>query len=107
MTISRGFNTWDHHGNIFPPLSETFLPELDNAFATLLEDLASHGLLRKHWSLSRVSSDARRKSTVLRAAIIGQMRFRCALQALVYPVAKCGEKRMRTARMSPRILSRS
>lgn len=47
VTISRGFNTWDHHGNIFPQLSETFLPELDNAFATLLEDLESHGLLSK------------------------------------------------------------
>jgi hypothetical protein len=47
ITISRGFNTWDHHGNIFPQLSETFLPELDNAFATLLEDLESHGLLKK------------------------------------------------------------
>jgi len=47
ITISRGFNTWDHHGNIFPQLSETFLPELDNAFATLLEDLESHGMLGK------------------------------------------------------------
>ncbi|HEU0120495.1 MAG TPA: DUF1501 domain-containing protein [Bryobacteraceae bacterium] len=45
VTISRGFNTWDHHANIFPQLTETFLPELDNAFATLLEDLEAHGML--------------------------------------------------------------
>ena len=29
------FQTWDHHANIFPSLSETFLPELDAAFAAL------------------------------------------------------------------------
>jgi hypothetical protein len=46
VTISRGFNTWDHHANIFPALSDTFLPELDNAFSTLLEDLESRGLLK-------------------------------------------------------------
>jgi hypothetical protein len=45
VTVSRGFNTWDHHGNIFPALSETFLPELDDAFATLIEDLEERGLL--------------------------------------------------------------
>jgi len=45
VTISRGFNTWDHHANIFPQLTDTFLPELDNAFATLLEDLEAHGML--------------------------------------------------------------
>ncbi len=47
VTISRGFNTWDHHGNIFPALSETFLPELDAAFTALLEDLESRGMLQK------------------------------------------------------------
>lgn len=47
VTISRGFNTWDHHARIFPQLSETFLPELDNAFATLIEDLEAHGMLSK------------------------------------------------------------
>jgi hypothetical protein len=47
VTVSRGFNTWDHHANIFPTLSDTFLPELDNAFGTLLEDLEAHGLMKK------------------------------------------------------------
>ena len=46
VTVSRGFNTWDHHAAIFPALSGTFLPELDNAFSTLLEDLDSRGLLK-------------------------------------------------------------
>ena len=45
VTVSRGFNTWDHHSDIFNQLSSTFLPELDNAFAALLEDLDSRGLL--------------------------------------------------------------
>jgi len=45
VTVSRGFNTWDHHSNIFPALSETFLPELDAALATLIEDLDERGLL--------------------------------------------------------------
>lgn len=47
VTVSRGFNTWDHHANIFPSLSDTFLPELDNAFSTLVEDLDARGLLQK------------------------------------------------------------
>jgi hypothetical protein len=46
VTVSRGFNTWDHHANIFPSLTDTFLPELDNALATLIEDLDSRGLLK-------------------------------------------------------------
>jgi hypothetical protein len=46
VTVSRGFNTWDHHANIFPSLSDSFLPELDNAFATLIEDLEARGLLK-------------------------------------------------------------
>ncbi len=46
VTVTRGFNTWDHHANIFPSLADTFLPELDNALATLLEDLESRGLLK-------------------------------------------------------------
>jgi hypothetical protein len=46
VTVSRGFNTWDHHANIFPTLSDSFLPELDNAFASLLEDLESRGMLK-------------------------------------------------------------
>jgi hypothetical protein len=47
VTVTRGFNTWDHHANIFPSLSDTFLPELDNAFSALVEDLESRGLLQK------------------------------------------------------------
>jgi uncharacterized protein (DUF1501 family) len=45
VTVSRGFNTWDHHKDIFPLLSNDFLPELDRAFATLIEDLDQRGLL--------------------------------------------------------------
>ena len=36
ITITRGFNTWDHHANIFPSLSDTFLPELDAVFTALV-----------------------------------------------------------------------
>ncbi len=46
VTVSRAFNSWDHHANIYPQLAESFLPELDQAFATLLEDLGSRGLLK-------------------------------------------------------------
>lgn len=45
VTVSRGDNTWDHHGNIFPTLANDFLPELDKAFATLLDDLSDRGML--------------------------------------------------------------
>jgi uncharacterized protein (DUF1501 family) len=45
VTISRGFNTWDHHKDIFPLLANDFLPELDRAYATLLEDLSQRGML--------------------------------------------------------------
>jgi len=45
VTVSRGFNTWDHHKDIFPNLANTFLPELDRAYAALLEDLHQRGLL--------------------------------------------------------------
>jgi uncharacterized protein (DUF1501 family) len=45
VTVSRGFNTWDHHKDIFPSLANTFLPELDRAYSTLLEDLHQRGLL--------------------------------------------------------------
>ena len=45
VTVSRGGNAWDHHGDIFKNLGEDFLPELDNAFATLLEDLEQRGML--------------------------------------------------------------
>jgi len=45
VTVSRGFNTWDHHRDIFPLLENDFLPELDRAYATLLADLAQRGML--------------------------------------------------------------
>jgi uncharacterized protein (DUF1501 family) len=45
VTVSRGFNTWDHHRDIFPLLASDFLPELDRAYASLLEDLDQRGLL--------------------------------------------------------------
>jgi hypothetical protein len=43
--IEAGFNTWDHHKDIFPNLANTFLPELDRAYSALLEDLHQRGLL--------------------------------------------------------------
>jgi uncharacterized protein (DUF1501 family) len=45
VTVSRGFNTWDHHRDIFPTLANDFLPELDRAFSSLIEDLDERGLL--------------------------------------------------------------
>jgi hypothetical protein len=45
VTVSRGFNVYDHHKNIFPLLQNVFLPELDRAYATLLEDMQQRGML--------------------------------------------------------------
>jgi hypothetical protein len=45
VTVSRGFNVYDHHKNIFPLLSNTFLPELDRGYSALLEDLHQRGML--------------------------------------------------------------
>ncbi|HUJ22225.1 MAG TPA: DUF1501 domain-containing protein [Bryobacteraceae bacterium] len=45
VTVSRGFNTFDHHKNIFPLLQNVFLPELDRAYSALLEDLGQRGML--------------------------------------------------------------
>jgi len=45
VTVARAGNAWDHHGNIFPLLANEFLPELDRAYATLLQDLADRGML--------------------------------------------------------------
>jgi hypothetical protein len=36
---------WDHHTDIFNTLATDYLPELDRAYATLLEDLHRRGLL--------------------------------------------------------------
>jgi uncharacterized protein (DUF1501 family) len=45
VTVSRGFNAYDHHKDIFPLLGNTFLPELDRAYSALLEDLYQRGML--------------------------------------------------------------
>ncbi|MFN7995670.1 MAG: DUF1501 domain-containing protein [Bryobacteraceae bacterium] len=45
VTVSRGFNVYDHHKNIFPLLQNVFLPELDRAYSALLEDLHQRGML--------------------------------------------------------------
>jgi len=45
VTLGRGGNAWDHHTNIFPLLSNEYLPELDKAFSALLEDLSDRGML--------------------------------------------------------------
>src|SRR5262249_57080492 len=45
VTVSRGFNVYDHHKNIFPLLQNTFLPELDRAYSALIEDLHQRGML--------------------------------------------------------------
>jgi hypothetical protein len=45
VTVSRGFNAYDHHKTIFPLLQNVFLPELDRAYSALLEDLHQRGLL--------------------------------------------------------------
>jgi hypothetical protein len=45
VTVSKQGQAWDHHSNIFPLLSNSFLPEFDAAYATLLEDLADRRML--------------------------------------------------------------
>jgi len=45
VTVSRGFNAYDHHKDIFPLLGNVFLPELDRAYSALLEDLHQRGML--------------------------------------------------------------
>jgi len=45
ITVGRGFNSWDHHNNIFPNLANDFLPELDRAYSALLADLSERGML--------------------------------------------------------------
>lgn len=43
VTVTMG--GWDTHANNFKSLKSSLLPSLDNAYATLLEDLAERGLL--------------------------------------------------------------
>lgn len=45
VTVSKQGQAWDHHSNIFPLLSNSFLPEFDAAYAALLEDLSERGML--------------------------------------------------------------
>ena len=45
VTISRGLGAWDHHGNIFPLLSNDFLGDLDRSFSALLDDLVERDML--------------------------------------------------------------
>ena len=45
VSVGKGENAWDHHGNIFPSYANEFMPELDDAFAALLTDLEQRGML--------------------------------------------------------------
>jgi uncharacterized protein (DUF1501 family) len=45
VSVGKGDNAWDHHGNIFPSYANEFMPELDQAFSALLTDLKSRGML--------------------------------------------------------------
>jgi hypothetical protein len=45
VTVAKGWLNWDTHGNNFNTLEKALLPELDPAYATLLEDLQQRGLL--------------------------------------------------------------
>lgn len=45
VSVGKGDNAWDHHGNLFPSYANEFMPELDRAFAGLLEDLEQRGML--------------------------------------------------------------
>ena len=33
VSVGKGDNAWDHHGNIFPSYANEFMPELDKAFS--------------------------------------------------------------------------
>lgn len=45
VTVSNGYYKWDHHAKVFENLGDRYLPELDSALASLLEDLGRRGLL--------------------------------------------------------------
>jgi len=47
VSVGKGDNAWDHHGNIFPSYANEFMPELDNSFSALLDDLEQRGMLSK------------------------------------------------------------
>ncbi len=45
VSVGKGDNAWDHHGNIFPSYANEFMPEIYEAFSTLLTDLEQRGML--------------------------------------------------------------
>ena len=45
VSVGKGENAWDHHGNIFPSYANEFMPELDQAFSALVIDLEQRGIL--------------------------------------------------------------
>ena len=45
VTVSRGFNTWDHHKDIFPLLANDFLPGAGSRVCVIIEDLHQRGML--------------------------------------------------------------
>jgi hypothetical protein len=45
VSVGKGENAWDHHANLFPSYANEFMPELDMAFAALLDDLERRGML--------------------------------------------------------------
>jgi uncharacterized protein (DUF1501 family) len=45
VSVGKGDNEWDHHANLFPAYANEFMPELDNAFSALLDDLEQRGML--------------------------------------------------------------
>jgi uncharacterized protein (DUF1501 family) len=53
--ISLTYGGWDHHDNIKPAI-EKQVPQFDQAFAALINDLDSRGLLAPRWSWSPPSS---------------------------------------------------
>jgi uncharacterized protein (DUF1501 family) len=45
VSVGKGDNAWDHHGNLFPSYANEFMPELDQCFSALLTDLEQRGML--------------------------------------------------------------
>lgn len=45
VSVGKGENAWDHHGNLFPSYANEFMPELDQCFSALLTDLEQRGML--------------------------------------------------------------
>jgi len=45
VSVGKGDNAWDHHGNLFPSYANEFMPELDRSFSALMKDLGQRGML--------------------------------------------------------------